>query len=70
MSNYSKITNQDAENRNGQDFFEGMSNEKRELFKRALSEAMDSKIRKIEEEIEEIELPKQTSQDTNGPPVS
>ena len=34
-----------------------MSNEKRELFKRAILEAMDSKIRIIEEEIKDIELP-------------
>ncbi len=57
MSNYSKITEQDVENINDGDFFEGMSNEKRELFKRALSEAENSKIRKIEEEIKDMEIP-------------
>ncbi len=34
-----------------------MSNENRELFKRAISEAMDLKIQEIDEEIESIELP-------------
>ncbi len=33
-----------------------MSNENRELFRRALSEAMNSKIRKIEEEIKDMEI--------------
>ena len=57
MSNYSKITKQDTENANDEDFFESMSNENRELFKRALSEVMDSKIRKIEEEVKDMEIP-------------
>ncbi len=57
MSNYSKITNQEVENINNEDFFVGVSNESRELFKRALSEAIDSKIRIIEEEIKDVELP-------------
>ena len=57
MSNYSKITKQDAEITNDEHFFEGRPNENRELFKRALSEAMDSKIRKIEEETKDMEIP-------------
>ena len=57
MSNYSKITKQDAENTNDEHFFEGRPNENRELFKRALSEAMDSKIRKIEQETKDMEIP-------------
>lgn len=36
---------------------ENEQNEKRELFKRAISEAMELKMRKIEEEIKDIELP-------------
>ena len=47
MSNYSKTTNQDIEN----------INEDRELFERALSEALYSKICNIEEEIKDVELP-------------
>ena len=57
MSNYSQITNQDVENINDEDIFEDMSNENCELFKRALSEVMDSKIRKIEEEVKDMEIP-------------
>jgi len=57
MSNYIKITKQDVENINDEDFFEGMSNENRELFKRALSEAADSEIRRIEEEIKGMDIP-------------
>ena len=33
-----------------------MKNENREIFKRALSEAVDSKIRKIEEKTKDIEI--------------
>ena len=57
MSNYSKITKQDVEDINDDDFFEGMSNENRELFKQALLDAADSEIRKIEEEFKDIEIP-------------
>ena len=57
MSNYSKITNQAIENINDGDFFEGMSNENREFFKRALSDAADSEIRNIEEEIKGMKIP-------------
>lgn len=57
MSNYVKIAKQDVENVSNEKFFDGVSNEKRELFKRAILESMDSKIRIIEEEIKDIELP-------------
>ncbi len=57
MNNYCKITNQDVQGINGEDFFECMSNENRELFKRALSEATDLKTHKIDEEIKNVELP-------------
>ena len=57
MSNYVKIAKQDIENVSNEKFFDGVSNEKRELFKRAILESMDSKIRIIEEEIKDIELP-------------
>lgn len=57
MEDYSKIAKQDAENTNGEIFSESMSNENRELFRRALSDAMDLKIRKIEEKINDVELP-------------
>jgi len=57
MDNHSNMTNQDFENINEEDSFESMSNESRELFKRALSEVMDSKIRKIEEETKDMEIP-------------
>ena len=57
ISNYSKTRKQDAENTNCEHFFEGKANENRELFKRALSEAIDSKIRKIQKETEDIEIP-------------
>ncbi len=39
---------------NDGDFFEDMPNENRELFKCALSDAVNLKICKIEEEIKEI----------------
>jgi len=55
MSNYSEIRKQDIENSNGKDSFEGTSNENRELFKRAISEAFDSKILKFEEETKNME---------------
>ena len=57
MSNYCKITEQDAQNVKDKDFFEGMSDEKLELFRRALSDAMDSKICDIEEKIKDMEIP-------------
>ena len=56
MSNSSKIPEQDIENTNGKDFLEATSNDNLELFKRALLEAMESKIRKIEEDIKDISL--------------
>jgi len=57
MDNHSNMTNPDVENINEEDSFESMSNESRELFKQALSEVMDSKIRKIEEETKDMEIP-------------
>ena len=57
MEDYNKLTKPDIENTNGEIFSESMSNENRELFRRALSDAMDLKIRKIEEKINDIELP-------------
>ncbi len=66
MNNYSEIAKQDIENSNAKDTFEGTSNEERELFKRAITEALNLKIRKIEEETKDIEIPpKQTAQDKN-----
>ena len=53
-------TNQDIENTNKVIALESSSNENLELFKRALSEAMDSKILGIEEEIKDVELPPQS----------
>ncbi len=57
MSNYIKRTNQNVENINDDDFFASMSNENRELFIRALFDAEDAEIRKIEEEINDTEIP-------------
>ena len=57
MSNYIKRTNQNVENINDDDFFDGMSNETRELFMRALFDAEDEEIRKIEEETKDMEIP-------------
>ena len=71
MSNYSQIKNQYVKNTNDEDFFEGMSNVCCELFKRALSEALDSKIRKIEEKIKGMVIQRQANgKNTNEPPVS
>ena len=39
------------------DNFDGMPNENIELFKRAISEAMDLKIQEIDEQIRNVELP-------------
>ena len=60
MSNYSKNKNQEVENIDDDDFFEGMSNETRELFIRALLEVEEEKIRKIEEETKDMEIPPPT----------
>ncbi len=57
MSDFNQTTNQDVENTNEEDFFECISNDNRKLFKRALSEAVAAKIRKIEEEPEDKEMP-------------
>ncbi len=56
MSNYSKIKEQAVKNINDEDLLEGMSNENRELFRCALLEALDLKIRKIEEESKDMEI--------------
>ena len=56
MNNHSH-TNQDIENINERIALESSSNDDLELFKRALSEALDSKICEIEEEIKDVELP-------------
>ena len=53
MSKCNKTTKQVAESKKSA----GMSNENRELFKRALSEALDAKISKIIEETKDIEIP-------------
>lgn len=57
MRNYVKTSKQDAEKINDEEIFEGSSNANRELFKRSLSEAMDIKLQKIEEENADIEVP-------------
>ncbi len=57
MSNYGKMTIQDVENINGENSFRCMSNKTRELFRCALSEALDLKIHKIEEEVKNIKTP-------------
>ena len=54
MDGYSKIINHNVESVNEGDFFDGMSNGNRELFKRALSDAVNSEIRNIEEEIKDM----------------
>lgn len=40
-----------------EDYFEKMSRENRELFIRALSDAKESKIRRMDEEIKDMEMP-------------
>jgi len=57
MSNYSQLKSQDVKNINDEESFKGMSNDNRELFKRALSDAVNSKIRKSEEETKDMEIP-------------
>ena len=57
MSNYSKITKRDIEDIGEEAFFEDMPNGNRELFKRALSDAVNSKIRKNEEKMKDMEIP-------------
>ena len=56
MNNHSH-TNKDNENINERIALESSSNDDLELFNRALSEALDSKICEIEEEIKDVELP-------------
>lgn len=57
MGNYSQITNQDVENINDEEFIEHTPNENRELFKRALFDAIDMNIHEIEEQTEDVEIP-------------
>ena len=57
MSNYNKEINHDIENISEIDCFECMSKENLKLFKRALSEAIEAKIRKTEEETKDMETP-------------
>ena len=45
------MNNQSNENKNGTNISKGVSKEEIELFKRAIEEALELKIRKIEEEI-------------------
>lgn len=60
MGKHGKIINREDENINDEDFFEGMSNETRELFIRALLEVEEEEIRKIEEETKDMEIPPPT----------
>ena len=55
--NCNQNTNQDTKNINDAASFESKLNEELELFRRAIYEALDLKIRKIEEEIKDIEIP-------------
>ena len=57
MNSHNQFKSQDAKNINDANSFDGMSNENLELFKRALFDAMELKIRKVEEETKDIELP-------------
>ena len=57
MMNCNQNTNQDTKNINDAASFESKLNEELELFRRAIYEALDLKIRKIEEEIKDIEIP-------------
>ena len=57
MSSCTQIENQDVKITDGEDSLEDISNESRELFKRAIFDAMDLEIRKIEEEIKDVEIP-------------
>ena len=62
MKNHSQITNQGIESINDDDFFKGMSNESRELFMRALSDAVDLETLEIEGEIKDMEIPRPSKQ--------
>ena len=57
MTDYNQDIKRNDEDVNSEDFFEDTSTESRELFKRALSEAIDSKIRESEEEAIAMEMP-------------
>lgn len=56
MSNYGQTTNPNAENMNEKNISTDVSNDKLELFKRALSEGLSAKIDKTEEEIKVMEM--------------
>ena len=58
MSNYSRKTDEDVRGENRKKSPDGESNINRELFKRALSDAMDLKMQEIDEKIKNVELPK------------
>ena len=56
MMNCNQNTNEDTKNINDAASFESKLSEELELFRRAIYEALDLKIRKIEEEIKDIEI--------------
>ena len=56
MSNLSKITKQDVENKNNKDLSKGTSSENLEYFKRALAEAIELKKCKNEEEMKFLDV--------------
>ena len=61
MSNCNEIKKQNIENiDDDEDILAGMSEEKRELFIRALMDVTDAEFRKIEEEMKDVELPPPT----------
>ena len=57
MDNCRQTNKQDVEKINDDDFFDQIQDKKQELFKRALSEAIDMKVREIEKETENMEMP-------------
>ena len=57
MNNNNQFKSQDVKNINVANSLDCMLSENLELFKRALFDAMDLKIRKVEEETKDIELP-------------
>lgn len=60
--NCNQNTNQYAEDINHSASSDSKLNEELELFRRAIYEALDLKIRKIEEEIKDIEIPPSSKQ--------
>ena len=57
MSNYGKKKKQEVEETDDNDFFEGMSDETRELFRRAAFKVVDEELRQIEEEMKDVVMP-------------